>query len=229
MTTTYTERIRFAVATITLATGVALTAHAQGVTQQGVVLRKTVASTRIATASDTGLAHLANERQRAPWESAAGDDSVPFVISASGGISLGSYQAGVTWALGRLTRLLADSARIRSTLRLGQPLLAAATGASAGNVNAVLSAIEWCSAAPASPEQSLFWRVWVNVGWPELFPTEDLVPGSDDYGVFDRGYFRNTLYKDIGRRMDTTAVLDRCSPGGHPNSPTCGHLKIPHP
>jgi hypothetical protein len=26
-----------------------------------------------------------------------------------------------------------------------------------------------------------------------------------------------------------TKAIEKISPGGHPKSPTCGHLKIPHP
>jgi len=152
----------------------------------------------------------ARSRTRPPWEPIDNDATpVPFVISASGGISLGAYQAGVTWALGRLTRLLADDRGVRERMALGTPKLWGTTGASAGNINAVLSTIEWCAASPPTPEQSLFWKVWINVGWPELFPARRTGTSSDT-GLFDRGYFKRMLYPAIDARMSSTPVIAGC-------------------
>jgi predicted acylesterase/phospholipase RssA len=180
---------------------IATTARAQGISQQ-----QTKSSVNVASSTD--VENYSRARKRVPWEAATDTTTIPFVLSASGGISLGSYQAGVTWALGRLTRYLADSIAARRRLHLGKPELWAATGASAGNINAVLSALEWCAAEPRLPEQSLFWRVWVNVGWPELFPHDKNKNKNrgTDFGVFDRSFFKNTLFRDIQGRMDSTRV-----------------------
>ncbi len=84
----------------------------------------------------------------------------------SGGVSLGAYQAGGTWA--ELERL----SRARDTHRL-----AVVTGASAGNINAFLSAIYWCDAeSPAGRVDRTvfanpFFDVWANIGWDKLLPT----------------------------------------------------------
>jgi hypothetical protein len=177
-------------------------AHSQAVGQQG------KARSSVSVSSSKEVESYVNERKRQPWEAATDTSTIPFVISASGGISLGSYQAGVTWALNRLTRYLADNQSVRDAYGLGKPELWAATGASAGNINAVLSALEWCAADPRLPEESLFWRVWVNVGWPELFPPEEerKKSGTTDFGVFDRSYFKTTLFSDIEKRMQSTRI-----------------------
>ena len=188
-----------------------LDARAQQQVQQ---TQKQQSVAKVTAAASPEIESLSRERHRPPWEGTRDSSTIPFVISASGGISLGSYQAGVTWALGRLTRLVADSQLIRDSLGLGRPVLWATTGASAGNINAVLSALEWCAQQPVPPEKSLFWRVWINVGWPELFPDENLLQNTQDFGIFDRSYFKNVLFKDIEHRMDTTAVNKSC--GGFP-------------
>ena len=72
---------------------------------------------------------------------------VPLTLILSGGVSLGSYEAGLSWAVTRIAQVLpghgADS-------RLGRVRLVAVTGASAGSINAVLSAALWCL-PPAFP------------------------------------------------------------------------------
>lgn len=97
----------------------------------------------------------------------AGEGAEPVDVAAviSGGVSLGAYQAGGTWADLEALRARGDAAR-----------LAVVTGASAGNINAFLAAIYWCDAeSPAGRvDRSLFanpfFDVWVNIGWEKLSP-----------------------------------------------------------
>jgi predicted acylesterase/phospholipase RssA len=98
--------------------------------------------------------------------SAAGaPEPVDVAAVISGGVSLGAYQAGGTWADLEALRARGDAAR-----------LAVVTGASAGNINAFLAAIYWCDAeSPAGRvDRSLFanpfFDVWVNIGWEKLSP-----------------------------------------------------------
>ncbi|MEM7705662.1 MAG: patatin-like phospholipase family protein [Pseudomonadota bacterium] len=67
-------------------------------------------------------------------------ESVPFVFASSGGVSLGSYQAGVNWGVIRYlkTRRRDASGEVRI------PDLRAATGASAGSINTLFTAVAWC-------------------------------------------------------------------------------------
>lgn len=78
-------------------------------------------------------------------------------LVVSGGISFGSYQAGTTWA-------------ILAAAREGkQTDLVNFTGASAGNVNAILGAIDWCRKDfPPNPEDSLLWELWTTTGIEQL-------------------------------------------------------------
>ncbi|MEJ2604339.1 MAG: hypothetical protein P8172_13810, partial [Gammaproteobacteria bacterium] len=72
-----------------------------------------------------------------------GDESErPFSLVIKGGISLGSYEAGVNWALLRLLRDLGEAARTGTDLR---PQLLAAAGASAGAINGFLAGLMWCT------------------------------------------------------------------------------------
>jgi predicted acylesterase/phospholipase RssA len=62
----------------------------------------------------------------------------PFSLAISGGISLGSYEAGMNWAYLRYlkNRSLDTSSE--------PPVMASVAGASAGGINALFSAISWC-------------------------------------------------------------------------------------
>jgi predicted acylesterase/phospholipase RssA len=62
---------------------------------------------------------------------------IPVTLILSGGVSLGSYEAGLSWAVTRLTQVVPGHA---ADPRSGRFRLVAVTGASAGSVNAVLSA-----------------------------------------------------------------------------------------
>src|SRR5436305_7658332 len=55
-----------------------------------------------------------------------------YSLTVRGGVSLGAYEGGINWALLRVLQ--------------GDPTasLTTVTGASAGNINAFLSAVEWC-------------------------------------------------------------------------------------
>src|SRR5690349_1034928 len=117
-----------------------------------------------------------------PWNAAAPQDTLPMILVVSGGVSLGAYQGGLNWALVELMRLSQQAGFrdwlntvVRADSGFLPPLrLQEATGASAGNINALLSAIEWCRVGGyARPEDSLFWRVWVQTGWEQLFAQVD--------------------------------------------------------
>lgn len=88
-----------------------------------------------------------------------------FALTVAGGISLGSYEAGVNWALLRT---------LKQPLSNGvHPRLMSVTGASAGNVNAFLSAMTWCQANDTDAvDDNLFHDLWMNVGVETLFPID---------------------------------------------------------
>lgn len=131
------------------------------------------------------------------------DAETPVVFSFSGGISLGAYQAGVNWAMLEMIKAShyapdPASRPTRSRLSVG-----AMTGASAGNINVMLAAVEYCDRNLArAAEKSLFWQMWVGSGWDDLFPRPE--HRGPDAGVLDRSAVRrrllDTLKKDLDRR-----------------------------
>ncbi len=106
----------------------------------------------------------------------------PTLLVASGGSSLGSYQAGFLHyytqhmiARGRfaLANCLAPGASV------GQFEIAA--GASAGSINAFLATIATCREPVAEPAKSIFWQTWIPVGMTGL-----LGPGRQRGALFSR-------------------------------------------
>ncbi|WP_434383834.1 patatin-like phospholipase family protein [Melittangium boletus] len=108
----------------------------------------------------------------------------PVALTISGGVSLGSYEAGVNWALVRV-------------LREANAQLVTVTGASAGNINTLLTAYSWCGVDPQfqTPEQSLFWKSWIPVGLDKLMPRNQFESGYADKneGLFTRAAFQESL------------------------------------
>jgi predicted acylesterase/phospholipase RssA len=84
-----------------------------------------------------------------------------LALTISGGVSLGNYEAGLTWAIIRYLRIAAS-----------QTELAALTGASAGAANALLAAAMWCEdkAVDDDPDTNLFHDLWAPIGLEALVP-----------------------------------------------------------
>lgn len=118
------------------------------------------------------------------------------VLATSGGISLGSYQAGVNWGLVELLRRAQTDDTLRRMIaasRTSLPRIVGFSGASAGTINSLMSAIHYCSAGDhIRPEESLYWNVWVDVGWRQLMPAGSIVR-PPEYGLIDREYFQKVL------------------------------------
>ncbi|HEX6590347.1 MAG TPA: patatin-like phospholipase family protein [Longimicrobiales bacterium] len=143
------------------------------------------------------------------------DDPIPLIFSISGGISLGAYQAGVNWALlqgFQLRRI--DEARAD---RLGIPPveLAAVTGASAGNINTVFWAVEWCRAlapdagALPGPDSTLFWDLWIDkadIG--RIFPDS----AGSEAALFDR----EALFGSVDAALEERTAQVTAAPCGFP-------------
>ncbi|MDT8369905.1 MAG: patatin-like phospholipase family protein [Longimicrobiales bacterium] len=143
------------------------------------------------------------------------DEALGF--SMSGGVSLGAYQAGVLAVVfNRLHPAGGDSryARAAST-----PIGLA--GASAGNINAILGAIEWCREVPSPVEASLFRDVWTSIGIEELigdrldtYVTNRPITGTrgrePDEAIFSRGYLRDTVIVEIDALIDEPEFRSGC-------------------
>jgi len=96
-------------------------------------------------------------------------DFTPVEFTISGGISLGNYEAGLNWAVVRLIKLHEQDPDLLKGLP--PPKMVAVTGASAGNINALIAAIEYCRSdnGGASPVNNAFYQSWMPVGWDGLF------------------------------------------------------------
>jgi predicted acylesterase/phospholipase RssA len=128
-------------------------------------------------------------------------------MAISGGASLGSYQSGVTWAMVEFYRRATLDRAYAQRHDLPRFSLASIAGASAGNINAVLSAIEWCSGKPPRPpEESLYWSIWVRVGIEQLLATSRDLARNEDRGLFRRAFFRDHLYSQIERELRSTTA-----------------------
>lgn len=108
-------------------------------------------------------------------------------IVVSGGVSMGSYQAGFLYYYSRALRFYDE--------QLSAPGSAAhsgafqiATGASAGSINAFLAAVDGCLEPELDPENSLFFRTWRGIGLKQLIPNGPK-PAAD--GLFSEDAFTN--------------------------------------
>lgn len=138
------------------------------------------------------------------------DTAQPTLITTfSGGISLGAYQAGVDWALLEFYRAANRSEPFRNEWGMRPVRFGTAAGASAGNVNAVLWAIEACTAMGRwqAPQQSLFWQMWMNIDVDDLL----LENPSDtaELALLDRGFIER-LQPRVARRMDAGKFSPKC-------------------
>jgi predicted acylesterase/phospholipase RssA len=133
-----------------------------------------------------------------------GDPEARVVIATSGGISLGSYQAGVNWGLVELLRRTQVDDTLRRMVQASgtaAPRIVGFGGASAGTINSLMSAIHYCTSADRiRPEESLYWKIWVDVGWRQLMPNGSAVR-SPEYGLIDRRYFETVLLERLRAGM----------------------------
>ena len=102
-----------------------------------------------------------------------------YALTLSGGVSLGSYEAGLNWALVRVFR-----AKMSEMLLRRRPRLVGVTGASAGSINALLVAALYCeteeSAARSSIDDNILRSAWLHVGLDALLPDDPRAYRPDD-------------------------------------------------
>ena len=90
-----------------------------------------------------------------------------YGLTISGAISVGTYEAGVNWAL--VAGMRAYRAKAPG-LRPFMPRLHAVTGASAGAINTFLTSIAYCGKSQSTVADNVFLQSWSDVGWDALFP-----------------------------------------------------------
>lgn len=148
----------------------------------------------------------------------AGEPEDRFVLTISGGISLGAYDAGRNWVIMR------DLHAHRSNRSDANEVLAAVTGASAGAINAFISALDWC-AAEGTYDGSLsgnpYRDLWTNVTFDKLLPSSnglrvDAAPyiSADDRLNHPDGLLaRNHANKEIIERLYQWYAHGKFRPG----------------
>ena len=105
-------------------------------------------------------------------------EKVNLSLVISGGVSLGAYEAGYNWAMIKMLN------KVRKNGKLVEPDLRSVAGASAGSINALLSAMYWCQkdSIPLieddkllnDVDNNLFYETWVELGIEDL-----LIKGED--------------------------------------------------
>jgi predicted acylesterase/phospholipase RssA len=115
----------------------------------------------------------------------------------SGGVSLGAYEAGYNWAM---VKMLSN---IKHQSQTVNPQLRSVTGASAGSINALLTAMYWCQKpnvlAGNSVEDNLFYSTWVELGLNEL-----IIEGRDPNN-------KSTLFSRRSLKKSADNILERLS------------------
>lgn len=101
-----------------------------------------------------------------------------MVLVASGGVSLGAYQAG----------FLHMALRVQQQRDPDRRLVLAA-GTSAGSANALITALNSCRDPVVSPQEDLGWKLWTPLGLDDLFRPEEVTPLS----MFSRSALKSAL------------------------------------
>src|SRR6266850_351123 len=126
-----------------------------------------------------------------------------FALTLSGGVSLGSYEAGLTWAAVRYLRAVDRTTD-----------LVAVTGASAGGINALMAAAMWCEdpseTRDENPDTNLFHDLWSSTGLEDLLPDDPAAFTTAD-AVFTAAPLERAFRRLRAEVLESQAV--RFTPG----------------
>jgi len=102
----------------------------------------------------------------------ARNEQINFSMVISGGVSLGAYESGYNWAMIKALGEIRHSPKWNIN-----PVLRSVAGASAGSINALLTAAYWCQKESVpyqnTVEENLFYETWVNLGLENLIIEEN--------------------------------------------------------
>lgn len=163
-----------------------------------------------------GSARATTSTQGATTQTAGAERPTVLALAVAGGISLGAYQAGNAWATlqvlrgreqinGFVERVGSSSGGAGTKPQEKQVVLRAVGGASAGGINALLMALEYCAdSVRRNPRESLFWRTWIPIGTDNL-----LLRWKDEPepSILSRSAFQGVWF-DVWERMRAPAVPD---------------------
>lgn len=145
------------------------------------------------------------------------DRQVPFALAIRGGVSLGSYESGFNWALLQYMRKQRAEGKARGGSFID---LKAASGASAGSINALISTISWCidrdktrpsNLFPDTVSDNLLFDTWLNIGFEELLPKQfdSLEHYRADDGVLTRNAFQESIAR-LEKILKTNSFRPGC-------------------
>jgi len=121
-------------------------------------------------------------------------EKINLSLVISGGVSLGAYEAGYNWAMVKML------SKMKTHGKLDEPELHSIAGASAGSINALLSAMYWCQKDTIplknSIDDNLFYETWVNLGIEDL-----LITGKDPKN-------KSTLFTQDGLEKKGVKILE---------------------
>ena len=120
--------------------------------------------------------------------------TIDFSMVISGGVSLGAYEAGYNWAM---IKMLSE---IKTKNPDIDPRLKSVAGASAGSINALLTAVYWCQKESIpyqnSVEDNLFFETWAHLGIEDL-----MIEGEDPDN-------KSTLFTRKALRQKAKKIMD---------------------
>ena len=106
----------------------------------------------------------------------AATEHVKLSLVSRGGVSLGNWQAGFLYSVTEWAKTRrGDAAKSRAS----DSAFSTVTGASAGAVNGFVAAIEGCMPPNPSASDSLYFRVWTNLGLFGRYGAPGLFPGEE--------------------------------------------------
>jgi len=121
-------------------------------------------------------------------------EEVGISMVISGGVSLGAYESGYNWAMIKMLH------KVRRNGKLIKPDLRSVAGASAGSINALLTAMYWCQkdSIPLknSVDDNLFYDTWVDLGIEDL-----LIKGEDPNN-------KSTLFTRKGLERKAAKIIE---------------------
>jgi len=137
----------------------------------------------------------------AAQQSPPAEDEIPFSLAVRGGVSLGSYEAGLNWAMVRYMKALRHNSIARN---YPYAELRSVSGASAGSINSLLTAVTWCGDESQADRNSLssnrltanlFENSWMGVGFDQLLPepVDSKTLYRPDDGVLSRNAFNTAI------------------------------------
>jgi hypothetical protein len=143
-----------------------------------------------------GLAAMASMLIAAGAKAATPSDyKQRFAIAISGGASKGAYEAGLNWALIKIINATSGAPSVLGG-EFYRAEIESVTGASAGGINSLLSAIAWCTktealgGVPNSISNNVFRDTWLLPDVNQLLPED---PASPIYRPDDAMLSRKTL------------------------------------